>query len=185
MHFRRTTTAAAAAMLGLGGLAGTAHADSTQPSSPTATKTAASAPSASAATVRHTGEARIQGGGWHVKNAMRVGGAGPKPSDKVVCVSVNSGGGAKKHGEVCFDPAGDYFWVKDTASDGMSIYMRALYRGNTQTVFECRNDLGKAAGWTACYFDSEMKEGRGINFIAMAWKGNTPVYKSVTADAEN
>ncbi|MFG2529265.1 hypothetical protein [Streptomyces sp. NPDC048516] len=140
----------------------------------------ASTASASPATVR------LAGGGWHIKNAKNVADSGvPKPGRSVVCNWVMSGGGKKTHGEVCFDPDGDTFYVKDSLADGMSISMRALYRGNTQTVFECRDYLGGAKGWTACDFSREMREGRGINFIAMAWKGNTPKYKSSTADAEN
>ncbi|SHM67191.1 hypothetical protein SAMN05216268_11316 [Streptomyces yunnanensis] len=51
---------------------------------------------------------------------------------------VGSGGGVKTHGEVCFDPDGDTFYVKDKMVDGMSIAMRALYGGNTQSIFERR-----------------------------------------------
>ncbi|MFE3882768.1 hypothetical protein ACFXPQ_07580 [Streptomyces lydicus] len=173
LHFRRNATAAAtAAMLGLGSLAGTAHADSAAASAPTA--------STSPATAGHAGGLRIQGGGWHVKNAMDTGSAAPKPSQKVVCQWVMSDGGTKTHGEVCLDPDSDYFWVKDTLADGMSIYMRAMYSGNPQTIFDCRDYKG-TTGWTACYFDSEMKEGRSINFSALAYKGNDLKYKSPTA----
>ncbi|MFJ9617615.1 hypothetical protein [Streptomyces noursei] len=130
--------------------------------------------------------AQLAGGGWHIKNAKNVADSGvPKPSNTVVCQWVVSGGGVNTHGEVCFDPDGDTFYVKDMMADGMTITMRALYGGNTQTIFECRDGEGSAAGWTACDFSREMKEGRSINFVAMAWKGDTPKYVSQTATAQN
>ncbi|MFI6765811.1 hypothetical protein [Streptomyces sp. NPDC050355] len=118
----------------------------------------------------------------YVKNAMRV---HAEPAPRLSCTYVMSEGGTKTHGKVCFDPISDFFWVKDMKADGMSIYMRALYAGNPQTIFDCRNFEGAAAGWTACYFDNEMKEGRTIAFAALAYKGNDLKYKSVTATAEN
>ncbi|WP_444474877.1 hypothetical protein [Streptomyces inhibens] len=143
----------------------------------------ASTASTSPATVRHAGDR----GGWHVKNAWDASDTGaPRPGHNgIVCNWVVSDGGVKTRGEVCFEPNGDKFWVKDTMADGMTIDMRALYGGNTQTVFECRDSLGSAAGWTVCEFSREMREGRQINFIAIAWKGNTPKYKSQTATAQN
>ncbi|MFJ6788717.1 hypothetical protein [Streptomyces angustmyceticus] len=176
LHFRRNAIAVAtAAMLGLGGVAGTAHAETTAASAPTA--------STSSNMARHAGDVRIQGNRWHVKNAMSTGSVGPKPSRTVVCQWVVSDGGKKTHGEACFDPASDYFWVKDTLADGMSIYMRALYTGDTQ-IFDCRDFKGKT-GWTACYFDREMPEGKSFNFAVLAYKGNNLKYKSPTATARS
>ncbi|WP_406210756.1 hypothetical protein [Streptomyces decoyicus] len=130
----------------------------------------------------------IQAGaqGWHVKNAKNVADTDvPKPSRSVVCTFVSSDGGSKIHGEVCFDPDGDQFYVKDSRADGMSIYMRAMYTGNMQTIFDCRDYLGGAKGWTVCDFSSEMKEGRSINFTALAYEGNNAKYKGMTATAQN
>ncbi len=177
MHFRRTATAVAAAtatVLGLGGLADTAH--------------AASAPtgSTSTAAVRHAGDAPRQGWATYVKNARNVADSGvPKPSRTVRCTFVYSEGGRKTHGKVCFDPNGDKFYVKDMRADGMSIYMRVMYAGNPQTVFDCRDFKGGDAGWTACEFSGELKENRRINFNALAYKGNILELEGLTGTAQN
>ncbi|MBP2068825.1 hypothetical protein [Streptomyces iranensis] len=60
-----------------------------------------------------------------------------------------------------------------------------MYSGNTQTVFDCRDHKGKAAGWTVCGSSKQMKENRTINFGALAYKGNTTKYAGITAPAKN
>ena len=146
---------------------------------------AAPAVSTSSATV-HSGEARAAGWATHVKNAKNVADANvPKPSKTVRCTFVYSEGGRKTHGKVCFDPKGDKFYVKDMRADGMSMYMRVMYAGNPQTVFDCRDFKGSGAGWTACEFSGELKENRRINFNALAYKGNELKFEGLTGTAQN
>ncbi|MEU3195135.1 hypothetical protein ABZ686_31975 [Streptomyces sp. NPDC006992] len=131
----------------------------------------------SSATMRQAGENNIQAI-WHNKNAKNVSGG---PSSGLACMPVYARGGKPTLGEVCFQPYGDKFWVKDRRADGMHIEMRALYSGNTQTVFNCKDYKGAAAGWTACGFAKEMKEDQTINFAALVYDGTTRKYKGRTA----
>ncbi|MER5972949.1 hypothetical protein ABT112_24990 [Streptomyces sp. NPDC002055] len=141
--------------------------------------------STSPATVQSGG---VDSPGWatHVKNAKNVADSGvPNPSRTVRCTFVYSENGRKTHGKVCFDPSGDKFYVKDMRADGMSIYMRVMYAGNPQTVFDCRDFKGSGVGWTACEFSGELKENRRINFNALAYKGNILTFEGLTGTAQN
>jgi hypothetical protein len=120
---------------------------------------------------------------WHVKRAKNVSGG---PSRKLVCTYVYSHGGTVVRGKACFQPYGDKFWVQDRRSDGLHVEMRALYLGNFQTLFDCKDSKGKRAGWTACNFSKLVKENRRLDFNVLAVKGNADVkYSGTTVTASN
>lgn len=139
---------------------------------------AAPADSASAAGAQQAGD--VHAHAWHVKNAKNVSGS---PSRKLVCTFVRSQGGAKTHGKACFQPKGDKFWVQDRRSDGLNIIMRANPKGNLQTIYDCRDYKGKAAGWTSCNFN--LKENQRVAFNVLAYKGKKLKYRGVTVDSGN
>lgn len=142
------------------------------------------APAASASTYPAT--ARLGPGTWYIKNAKNVSSKPPRRTsrNKVVCTYVH-GYRAVTLGKACFQPSGDKFWVWDRRSDGMHVVMRAMYSGNPQTLFDCRNFKGKDAGWTRCGFARQLKENRKINFNILAYKGNRLKYDGSTVTAQN
>ncbi|MBA0052413.1 hypothetical protein E0L36_16285 [Streptomyces sp. AJS327] len=125
-------------------------------------------------------------GTWYTRNAKRTRGE-PKPGNGRVCSYVRGkpGPNVKVLGKACFKPYGDQFWIKDLRADGLHLEMRAMYGGNPQTIFNCKNYHGKAGGWTVCTFANQMREKRGINFALLAYQGNSMKFKGGTAPAKS
>ncbi|GAA2072641.1 hypothetical protein GCM10009801_25370 [Streptomyces albiaxialis] len=146
-------------------------------SAPASAAPVAPTSAASASSAKGNGPDDVQIQGWHIKNAKNVRGG---PSTNRNCIWVRKNGGSVTLGKVCFRAKGDKFWVKDYRSDGMHIVMRAMYSGNPQTKFDCRDYKGKRAGWTVCKFSRQMKENRRININALAYKGNDLKYAGRT-----
>ena len=136
---------------------------------------AGSADSSSVAQVRNTA---------YIKNARNITGTPPRGTDKAVCSWVHDNR-ARTLGKACFEKHGDRFWVKDMRADGKPVYMRAIYLQNWQTMFDCRNFKGKAAGWTRCEFSRQMKENRKIQFTPLVYKGNYIEFDGSTATVQN
>ncbi|MFG3259935.1 hypothetical protein [Streptomyces sp. NPDC048172] len=141
----------------------------------------ATAPTASAdATSPSSTSAKAE---WRFKNAKNVTGQPPRGTSRAVCTWVHVR--SKTLGKVCFERRGDRFWVKDMRSDGKYIVMRAMYTGNPQTLFDCRDFKGKRAGWTRCGFANLVKENRRISFSAVVYKGRERVAEGSTATVMN
>lgn len=88
------------------------------------------------------------------KNA--TGSSGPNSSIILSnCATVSYTAGANV-GISCFDPSGDVMYVKDNASDGYHIEMRA--QGNNGVGYVCRSYVGAGNGWSACHFGTQMPE---------------------------
>ncbi|MFI6454095.1 hypothetical protein ACIBF6_21345 [Streptosporangium amethystogenes] len=136
-------------------------------------------PAAAPATARDAGDTGARER-WHIKNAKNVSSA---PNRKLVCTFVYGEGGKPTYGKVCFQPKGDKFWVQDRRSDGMHIRMRAIYSGHWQTIYDCRDYHGRAAGWTVCNFN--LHENQHIDFNALAYNGRTKKYEGFTVTASN
>src|SRR5262245_3077061 len=141
---------------------------------------AAATPAAEAAAV-NTGD-QLAKSYWYYKNAKNVAGA---PARKLVCTFVYGTGGSPTLGKACFQPYGDKFWVQDRRADGMHVRMRAIYSGNQQTIFDCRDYEGPGAGWTACGFAKQLRENRRIDFNVLVFNGNDMKYQGMTVTASN
>ncbi|MCX4506632.1 hypothetical protein OG582_38450 [Streptomyces anulatus] len=140
------------------------------------------APADPVALERQAGDAHAQDA-WHTKYAKNVSG-GPKKTKGRVCVFVRTNPRPLVTiGKACFKPKGDKFWIKDLRADGLHLEMRAIYSGNYQTVFNCKNYKGKRAGWTVCSFAKQMKENRMINFSLLAYDKNSMKHAGITAYA--
>lgn len=117
----------------------------------------------------------------YIKNAVEVSGA---PPSSAPCSPVYVDGGTLI-GKACFESYGDKFWLRDMRADGAHVEVRAMYAGNPQTMFFCKNYKGAAAGWTRCSFHNEMVEDRTINFAALVLDGNTLIKTGWTVSGQS
>ncbi|WP_164492896.1 hypothetical protein [Streptomyces lydicus] len=140
LHFRRSATAAAAGMLVLGGLASTAHADSTAPSSPAATKTAFQPAAANASSEMHSCKTTGANGYVGVYNFH--------PPQNRVKIQLS---------------------VKDTLADGKSVGVRVLTkaRNGAYKAWAWHTASGGQGTWPYWNTYVDATSDRGINFIGV------------------
>ncbi|MBB3665268.1 hypothetical protein FB384_004221 [Prauserella sediminis] len=87
------------------------------------------------------------------------------PPNSNNCVSIVGKGAA------CFEPHGDWFWLKDNYADGYSIHAKA----NTsvmQASWRCSPTYGSEADWQKCTFHDVMPEGTPLAFEMQVRNGD-------------
>jgi hypothetical protein len=85
--------------------------------------------------------------------------------------------------QVCFEPYGDKFWVRDYLADGH--HVAASFSSENGEIGACHDYHSAAAGWTRCdQFSAHISEHQQMFFIGLVMEGSTILKQTGTAYAE-